>query len=211
MAQNLEALVQGLLAENANIKKQHNSIMRAMREYRKACDAIPPSITAQIDSIPGRRIFYNLVGRQNFVLTQAGTRGNPIPFNVSQDGSFVMTHYPMVVWKPNAPAAATNFGRWSPVASWPLPTQEAAAQDRIDLSWEINDGGSQRHFQNEMAGPIFSRPDAMQPLPVPTVWAPNSNIQFIAQFEDIFFAAPATPTTGGDLVVTLPGYRIVNM
>jgi hypothetical protein len=47
---------------------------------------------------------------------------------------------------------------------------------------------------------------------VPTLLAPNSNAQFTAIFEDIFFdAGSAVPTEGGQIVITLPGYRIVNM
>lgn len=209
--QQLKAFVR----QQANRIKQLESGLQRTHNYleqlKKHLEETPRSITEEIDSIPGRRIFYGLAGQTTFDSSNDGQRGDPINFLVSQDGAFVMTHYPLVVWKPNAPAGATNFGRWSPVSSWPIPTQEAADMDRIDLSYELVDGGSQRNFQNQVRPPGFSRPDNLVPLPVPTLFSPNTTIQFFPTYEDIAFAAPATPTTGGLLVVELPGYRIVNM
>jgi hypothetical protein len=186
--------------------------LRAQFKLMLATDDGPRSITEEIDALPGRRIFYNLSGRQSFDISQLGTRADAISFFVSQDGPFVMTHYPLVMWKPNLPTTASNLGQWSPVASWPVPLQQKPEQDSIDLSFEFFDGGSQRAFNNEVAAPLFSRPDSLAPLPVPTLFAPNANIQFIPTYEDIFFdAAAAVSATGGQLVVTLPGYRIVNL
>ena len=171
----------------------------------------PRSITEEIDALPGRRIFYNLSGRQSFTIAQLAQKNDPITFVVSQDGPFIMTHYPLVAWKPNLPAGATNLGQWSPISNWPLPVQQNTNQDSIDLSYEFFDGGSQRSFNNELALPLFSRIDNLIPLPVPTMFAPSATIQLSPIYEDIAFAAPATPTTGGQLVVTLPGYRIVSL
>lgn len=172
----------------------------------------PKSITEEIDALPGRRIFYNLSGNLDFTIAHDGLRAEAIQFPISQDGPFVMTHYPLVIWKPNLPTNATNFGQWSPVSSWPLPVQQSTDQDSINLSYEFFDGGSQRAFSNEPSVPLFSRPDMQAELPVPTLFAPNANIQFISTFEDILFdATAAQATTGGKLVVTLPGYRIVNL
>jgi hypothetical protein len=186
--------------------------LRAQFKLLLATDDGPRSITEEIDSLPGRRIFYNLSGRQGFGLAQLGRRADAISFFVSQDGPFVMTHYPLVVWKPNAPDTATHLGQWSPPSSWPVPLQQSANQDSINLSYEFFDGGSQRSFSNEAAAPLFSRPDNLAPLPVPTLFAPNANIQFIPVYEDIFFDQDAeVPSEGGQLVVTLPGYRIVNL
>ena len=186
--------------------------LRAQFKLLLASDSGPRSITEEIDALPGRRIFYNLSSRQTFSAAQDGTRADPLSFFVSQDGPYVATHYPLVVWKPSLPVAATNFGQWSPVSSWPLPVQQSANQDSINLSYEFFDGGSQRAFNNEVAGPLFSRPDNFVPLPVPTLFAPNANIQFIPTYEDIFFdPAAVIPTTSGQLVVTIPGYRIVNL
>jgi hypothetical protein len=190
------------------ITGDHNELLRQLESQ-------PRSITEEIDSIPGRRIFYNFVDRIDFTLAQDGLRGEPLNFLVSQDGPYIATHYPMVVWNPNSPDTASNFGQWSPPSSWPLPTQQNAFQDRIDLSYEMVDGGSQRNFQNASAGPLFSRPDNAIPLPVPTLFAPNSVIQFFPTYETIFFDPSVVgnriPTTGGSLVVTIPGYKIVNM
>lgn len=206
-----EVMLRQVLAQLKAVKEENAQIRHDYKSFVEACENQPRSITEEIDSIPGRRIFYNLSAVQNFTIAQLGVRGANMNFLVSQDGPYIMTHYPLVIWKPNLPAGATNLGRWSPVTSWPLPTQQAAAQDRIDLSWEFVDAGSQRNFQNQTAAPLFSRPDNLAPLPVPTIFSPNTTIQFTPLYEDIFFGAPATPTTGGQLVVTLPGYRIANM
>lgn len=167
------------------------------------------SIEEQLDAIEGRRIEYRLSGRVTFDITDLGTRGEPINFQVSQDGPFVMTHYPMALWKPSAPSTATNLGRWRPVCSGPLPTQQVTT-DFIDISYELVDGGSQRNFQNEPSLPVLSRPDDMVPCPKPTLFAPNSNIQFFPTYEDILFDGAVAPTSG-ILVVSLLGYRIVNL
>lgn len=197
-------------------QREQDGVLRQMLdkydEFVKACEAQQRTITAEIDSIPGRRIFYNLADRLSFTIAQNGLRGTPLSFLISQDGPYIATHYPWVAWKPNAPATADNFGRWSPVSSWPLPTQQVATIDIIDLSYEVVDSGSQRNFQNEAAGPIFSRPDNLVPLPVPTLFAPNTTIQFYPTFERIFFdPGSEVATTGGELVVVFPGYKIVNM
>jgi len=197
-------------AQLSRVEQQHAEIKVQYAAFIKACESAPRSPTAEIDSIPGRRIFYSLVGTQTFTATQDGQRSQPINMLVSQDGPFIMTHYPLVVWRPSAPANATRFGEWRPVATWPLPDQ-VVDDDRVDLSWEFVSGGSQRNFQNLPMGPLFTRPDNPVPLPIPTLFAPNETIQFIPTFQDINFSAADIPTTEGTLVVTLPGYRIVNM
>ncbi len=211
MSAQTNAAIARMFAEQREIKRQLSEVTAEYRAFRKACEDMPKSITAELDSIDGRRIFYMLNGTQSFTVSDDGNRGQPINFLVSQDGPFVMTHFPMVTWKPNAPSNATNFGRWRPVSSWPLPDQALNA-DTIDISYEMVDGGSQRNFQNlpSGAGP-FSRPDNFVPVPVPTLFAPNTTIQFFPTYEDISFDAAGTPTTGGLLSVVLPGYRIVNM
>jgi len=207
----LKALNAGA-ARQRQTDAQLNAILSKYEEVLRACENQPRSISQEIDSIPGRRIFYTLGQVQTFDISLNGLRANALPFLVSQDGPFIATHYPLVIWRPSAPATATNLGQWSPVASWPLPTQQRGAQqDCIDLSYEVVDTGSQRNFQNLAVGPIFSRPDLLAPLPVPTLFAPNTTINFIPTYNRIFFGAPAVPTTGGTLFVGFPGYRIVNM
>lgn len=171
--------------------------------------ARPRSITEEIDAIPGRRIESDFGGEVNFVATDEGNRGNPVTIQISQDGPFIMTHYPMVLWRPTLPTTATNFGRWRPVSTFPLPDQ-VVDTDIIDLAYEIFDGGSQRQFQNGPRGPIFSRPDNMVPLPVPTLFAPNATIQFFPTYLALTWDS-AIPPTQGTLHVDLPGYRIVNL
>jgi len=197
--------------EQRAIKRHLEEVNVNYAAFIKACEDAPKSITQEIDSIPGRRIFYNAVGVQSFTTADAGQRGQPINFLVSQDGPFIQTHYPLVVWRPSAPSNATNFGVTRPVCSWPLPDQVIDG-DRVDLSYEFVSGGSQRNFQNLPAGPLFSRPDNFAPLPVPTLFSPNETIQVFLTFESIAFdTTVAEPTTEGTLQVTLPGYRIVNM
>ncbi len=210
-AQQLQAYLAKISGEHREVKRQLAETQAQYRAFVKACEEQPKSITQEIDSIPGRRIVYNLVGTVTFTVDDEGLRGTPINFLISQDGPFVWTHYPMVIWKPSAPSNATLFGQWRPVATWPLPDQVVDG-DRIDLSYEMVSGGSQRNFQNFPAGPIFSRPDVMSPLPVPTLFTPNDTIQFFPTYEAITFDGGAgVPTTAGILSVTIPGYRIVNM
>lgn len=169
----------------------------------------PRSVEQEIDAIPGRRIESTLGGEIAFDATQVGLRGQPIIIPVSQDGPFVMTHYPVVMWRPTAPSTATDLGRWRPVSSFPLPTQQLTT-DFIDIMWELQDGGNQRNFQNTPRAPMFSRADQLIPCAVPTVWSPNSTIVFTPTYTAITFGG-ATPTTGGTLHVDFYGYRIVNL
>lgn len=209
-AEQLKAYLAKISGEHREMKRQLGDVLSEYKALRKAYDSAPKSITSELDSIPGRRIFYNLSATQTFDISQQGQRAQPMNFLVSQDGPYIMTHLPLVIWRPSAPAAATRLGNWRPVSTWPLPTQEVG-DDRIDLSYEFVSGGSQRNFQNLPAGPMFSRPDSLAPLPVPTLFNPNEVIQMILTYEAINFSAADVPTTQGTVQVTLPGYRIVNM
>lgn len=170
----------------------------------------PRSITEEIDAIPGRRMEGVLSGEIQFTIAQNGRKGDPVTFNVSQDGQFIQTHYPMVVWYPNAPDNTPNFNKWRPVTLFPLPDQ-VVDTDYINLKYEMFDGGTQRALQNGPRGPIFSRPDNMVPLPVPTLYAPATIIQFIPTYLSITFDGAENPPTSGILHVDLPGYRIINL
>jgi hypothetical protein len=169
----------------------------------------PRTITEEIDQIPGRRIETVLSGEVTFTATDEGKRGNPVLIQVSQDGPFVMTHYPMVLWRPTAPTNATNYERWRPVSTYPLPDQ-VVDTDIIDLMYELQDGGSQRNFQNAPRGPLLSRPDNVIPCAVPTLWSPNSAIGFYPTYNKLTWDG-STPPTEGTLHVDLIGYRIVNL
>ena len=207
----VQAFLSRVAAENREIKRSLSAVLTEYKAFRKAVEDRPKSITDELNSIPGRRIFYFFNDVLDFDVTLQGQRGQPATFRISQDGPFVMTHLPMVIWRPTTPATATNFGVWRPVTTWPLPDQVIDG-DRIDLSWEFSDGGSERNFQNLPTPPMFSRPDNMVPLPVPTIFAPNTVIQFIPTFERILFdTEPQVPTTGGRIIICLPGYRIANM
>ncbi len=202
--------IQRLAAHQSEIDAKYSVI-------EKMC-AGAPSITEEIDSIPGRRIFYNLNGEIEFDIADNGRRGQPINFLVSQDGPFIQTHYPMAIWRPSAPITATNFGLWRPVSSWPLPAQAVPAsanfqlnEDIISISYEFVDGGSQRNMQNLPTPPLLSTPSNLVPLPVPTLFTPNTTIQFFPTYNSIRFSDGAVPPTEGILAIALPGYRVVNM
>ena len=169
----------------------------------------PRSVEDEINAIEGRRIESMLVGEVAFDATAQNTRGTPITITVSQDGPFVMTHYPICMWRPTAPSTATNFLVWRPVRSFPLPTQQVTA-DFIDIMYELQDAGSSRYFQNAPRAPLLSQPDALLPCAIPTLWSPNSTIVFTPTYLRIQFTG-ATPPTQGTLNVSIPGYRIVNL
>lgn len=206
----LNAILRKLASRVEAVDRQNRAIADKYSEFIESCKNQPRSITQEIDSIPGRRIFYTLGARADFTTAQEGLRANPLTFLVSQDGPFICTHYPIAIWKANAPTTATNFGMWRPISTWPLPDQ-VLDTDIVDISYEVVDSGSQRNFQNEAVAPILSRPDNLIPLPVPTLFAPNTTIQFFATFEQISFNTGGTATTGGELYVGFPGYRIVNL
>jgi len=172
----------------------------------------PRSITEEIDAIDGRRIFYTMIGALAFDISLNRTRAPAIAMPISQDGPFIQTHYPLAMWRPSQPATATDFGRWRPVITWPLPDQ-VLDDDIIDISYEVVDAGSGRNFQSAaVPGGLLSRPDNLIPLPVPTLFTPNTIIQFIPTFENILFSpGVAVPATEGVLIVALPGYRVVNL
>jgi hypothetical protein len=200
-----DRILKRLSAENQQLMGR----IAGLEENVRAALARPRSPTEMLDAIPGRRIESMLVGQVDFDITMDGKTGNPVTIQVSQDGPFVITHYPVVLWFPNAPSTTTNLRRWRPVASFPLPDQ-VVDEDIIDLEYAIVDGGAQRNFQNNPRGPLFSRPDALQPLPMPTLFAPNATIQFFPTFNKITWNS-ATPPTSGTLHVSFPGYRIVNL
>lgn len=199
-------LLRKIQGENAQLRAVMNQLMSDMKKLQ-AKDNDP---IKQLNEIDGRRCSYFLTGSQSFTTAQDGARGADISMIVSQDGPFIWTHWPVVMWRPNAPSTATNLGVWRPVYSWPLPDQVEDA-DLINLSWEIRDGGSQRLFQSESMPPMFSYPGALHPLPFPTVFAPNSSLVFTPIYENIAFDTGDTATTGGLLKVLCPGFRIVNM
>lgn len=205
----------------AKLTGRVNQITAAVNEMRGEHSAIAAmiggqnNITAEMNEIPGRRTFFFLNGEDTFDITANGQRGSSINMEVSQDGPFIMTHLPVVMWRPSAPNTTTNFGLWRPVSPWPLPVQAAATaaaftlnDDIISLSWEMSSGGSQRNLQNEPSLPMFSRPDNLVPLPVPTMFKMNDTIQFFPTYESIRFTS-AIPPTEGIIRVSLPGYRIV--
>jgi len=174
-----------------------------------ALQSRPTTVQEEIDAIPGRRIETRLGGEVVFTAADAGKRSLPINILVSQDGPFIMTHYPIATWYPSN-TGATNFGRWRPVRSYPLPTQQLTT-DIIDIKYELTDGGSQRLLQNVASSPVLSTADNIVPCPIPTQWQAASTIVFTPTYVSITFNTTGTATTEGTLHVDLVGYRIVNM
>lgn len=187
------------------IKQQSERIAR----LEQAVLMRPRTVAEQIDALQGRRIESVFSGEVEFSAADEGNRGEPVTIQISQDGPFIETHYPMILWRPSAPDTATNFGRWRPVSTFPLPDQ-VVDTDIIDIMYEFSDGGNQRNFQNAPRGLVMSRPDNLVPLPVPTMFATGATIQVFPTYNSIVFDG-ATPPTQGILHVDLIGYRIVNM
>lgn len=159
--------------------------------------------------IPGRRVWYVLAQQQTFnVANQNGQAGQAMNLQVSEDGPFVATHFPVFAWKPSLPANATNFGQWRPVFHGPLPTQ-AVTTDLISISYQLNDSGSGRNLQSQYIPPVTSRLDRLCPLPFPTIFKRAGVLQCTPFYEDIDFNSSGTATTAGTLVVAIPGYKIV--
>lgn len=208
MASSIEALQAGLRVLDKKLS-QAIAVIQQQQAQLGVLSSRPGTITEEIDQIPGRRIESVLSGEVVFTATDVGRRGNPILIQVSQDGPFVMTHYPMCLWRPTAPANAANLNRWRPISTYPLPDQ-VVDTDIIDIEYELADGGSQRNFQNAPRGPMLSRPDNLVPCAVPTLWAPNAAISFTPTY--LAFTWNSDPaTTEGTLHVDLIGYRIVNL
>lgn len=188
-----------------NLRLQNQQIVSLLQQQQSR----PRTVQEEIDEQPGRRIEGMLTGEVTFTTDDEGQRAQPIIIQVSQDGPFVMTHYPMALWRPTLPDTTTNLNRWRPVSTYPLPTQ-VVNTDIIDILYELNDGGSQRQGQNAPRGPVLSRPDNIVPCPIPTLWSPNSAIVFQPTYLSMTFNS-AIPPTQGVLHVDLIGYRIVNL
>lgn len=203
--QKLSAALRILDKRSANLQ----SIVQQQASMLAELQTRPRTITEEIDQIPGRRIETRLSGEVIFDVTDEGKRGNPVMIQVSQDGPFVMTHYPMVLWRPTLPTTATNYQRWRPVSTYPLPSQ-VVDEDIIDIMYELQDGGAQRNFQNAPSAPLLSRPDNVVPAAVPTLWSPNSAIAFYPTYNKLTWNGQVPPTQG-TLHVDLIGYRIVNL
>lgn len=201
-------LAAAIRSHNAALKAQAQQISM-LQQLVADLSSRPRSVEEEIDAIPGRVIESMLSGEVTFASTDAGNRGTPIIMQVSQDGPFVMTHYPVVHWFPSLPTTATNFNVWRPVQRAYLPTQTVTT-DFIDIKYEITDGGAGRLFQNAPRGPMFSRADNLVMCPRPTVWSPNSNVIFTPTYLAISFTG-ATPPTQGTLHVDIPGFRVINL
>lgn len=203
--QNQSVALRQLNARHQQMISAVTGLMRDVADLK----ARPRTITEEIDAIPGRRIEAIFSGEVKFSINDLGQRGKPVIIQISQDGPFIMTHYPQILWFPSLPDNATNLGRWRPVSSYPLPTQ-VVSTDIIDISYELQDGGNQRLFQNEPRGPVISRPDNIIPCAVPTEWSPNTSINVYPTYKAMTWDAQVAPTEG-TLHVDLIGYRIVNM
>jgi hypothetical protein len=201
--------IAGILRGHKQAITQQAAVITQLQAALSDLTSRPRSVAEEIDSIPGRRMEGTLDGHVTFTAADVGNRATPIVMQVSQDGPFVQTHYPMALWYPSAPTNATNLNRWRPVSTFPLPDQ-VVDTDIIDILYEMQDGGNQRLLQNEPRGPLLSRPDNIVPTPVPTLWATNAAVVFIPTYLSVTWDSDVPPTEG-ILHVTIPGYRIVNL
>lgn len=197
------------LNAHATTINQQAAIIQGLQQAVVDMQSRPRSVAEEIDAIEGRRLEGTLSGEIEFDITAQFQRGEPITLTVAQDGPFVMTHYPLVLWRPSAPDDATNLGRWRPVSTFPLPTQ-VVGTDIIDMGYELFDGGSKRMLQNAPRGPLFSRPDNIVPCPLPTLFGANATVQFIPDYLKFTWDAEIPPTAG-ILHVDLIGYYIANL
>lgn len=201
--------IRKLRGQNRELIQAVQALMSDVSELRSR----PRTIQEDLDSLPGRRMETILSGEIAFTTTDEGKRGLPVVITISQDGPFIQTHWPLILWRPTAPDSTQNLNRWRPVSSFPLPTQEVTG-DIIDIKYEMFDAGSQREFQNEARGPIISRPDNVVPLPIPTEWSPDASIRIYPTYLNFNFTGSGddpVPPTDGVLYVGLPGYRICNL
>lgn len=198
-----------LAAALRNLQTVVKSQNTVIAQLQRALLSRPRTVQEEIDAIPGRRIEAALCGAVLFDANDEGNRGQPVIMQVPQDGPFIQTHYPMVLWRPVAPDDATNLERWRPVSTFPLPDQ-VVDTDIIDIMYEMQDGGNGRLFQNAPRGPLFSRPDNIVQVPVPTLWAPNTSLNLYPTYLSLTWDSATAPTQG-ELHVTIPGYHIVNL
>lgn len=202
----------------ARLHRQHSAQISRLAQEIAELKALlagvggrPPTVQEEIDAIEGRRIESTISAEVTFTLDNDGDVGTPLRFEVSQDGPFVMTHYPLAVWRPTAPDDANNFGRWRPVNSAQLPTQQVTT-NFVDLMYQLFDAGPARYLTT---GPriLMSRFDNIVPCPIPTLFSSSSVVRFEPTYTAILFEAsdddPAP--TQGTLHVDLIGYKIVNL
>ena len=180
--------------------------------------AAQSSINSEIFEIEGRPLAYNLTGEVLFTAQDQGQRGTGIIMEISQDGPFIQTHYPVCMWRPTLPANAENLGMWRPVNPYPLDTQAAIAavpidlnSDIISISYEMADSGSERNLQNAAILPLLSPAHDPRPLPVWNLYTPNATLTFTPTYNAIRFNNVTVAPTQGSLQVVIPGFRIVNM
>jgi len=198
-----------------------NARMESMEKVLEDLSERPRTIQEEIDAIEGRRLDYRLVGTQDFTIAQDGLRANFINLQVAQDGPFIWTYAPICMWKPTAPANTPLLNCWRPVYTWPMPFQASDAAgpgatidfnlDMVSISYEIMDSGGSRNFQNAARPPDFSIPGNLVPLATPTLFTPNTTVQFYPTYDRILFNSTSNTPTAGQLVVALPGFKIVNM
>jgi hypothetical protein len=199
MAQDINQLAAYVRQGFASIQGQ----LDALKKTSKA-----PSLEEEIESIQGRRVMFNFTQTQTFTANTAGTKGSTMNYVVSTDGPFIMTHYPVAMWKSTLPTSATDFGRWRTVSSNPLPTQQLTT-NFIDISYEMSDSGSGRNLQDNPASPaLLSYPAQLIALEKPMVFLPNTIISVIVTYEAITFGG-SSATTSGSLAFSLPGYKII--
>lgn len=205
LAEDMQKVLAPYLAELSALQAENE----VLREYMPK--------TENVNNIPGRRMFFTLRGQQTITTANDGLRGQPMFMSVGQDGPFVMTSYPVIMWKPTASEATPlAVGKWRPIASWPLPDQ-VSTTNTMDVSYEITDVGPGRNMQggnasNQVTVPVpvvpslISRPNNVLPLPLPQVFDANTVIQCVLTFNDMNW----TTLTSAQVRVELPGYKIIN-
>jgi hypothetical protein len=141
---------------------------------------LPVEHPPDIDSIPGRRMAYNMS------MDGTSTAGNHVDFLISQDGPFILTHFPILLWQ-----YREGTSRW---------VVSGSREDELGTFYLMSDESCQRMLTRNWIN-IYSQPHQLTPLPMSTLFVPNSMIRLNLH--------PPPPPEPVDYRCILPGYRIV--
>jgi hypothetical protein len=139
-------------------------------------------------------------------LAQGSVARTPGTFTVSQDGPFVALAV-QAAWRETSGQFA---GRWLPPSSEELYIRQMAQfnfanpprPDTVDFVWEVQDGNSDRNWQDKPVPSSFLYSVGGQPLylPEPQMFMPNTTVTV--------YATPIRPVTAeGKLHITFWGYK----
>ena len=130
---------------------------------------------------------------------------SPGVIDIDQDGYFLVDRY-YASWQPTDGA---NAGEWKPVSSGILAGDELIGAgniaDKMDFSWEVSNGASQRGRQNNpIPGDILYRMDSDGFLTEPDVFPPSSTLT-------VFITPTQAVDNAGTFVFIAQGRQCLNV